>query len=120
MSTLAVLEFDAFDNPMQLSKVGNWVFTFLNQPERVEDTQLGLTYVLPRQAEHALQIRRLILQHGENSQLWHILEVECFDGQNHQELQLSPLDPRVTGLIQQTLHEFSRYDVMVKIKLIEA
>lgn len=33
------LEFDAFDNPMQLSKVGNWVITFLSPAEELEVDQ---------------------------------------------------------------------------------
>ena len=37
------LEFDAFDNPMQLSKVGNWVITFLSPVEELQFVQLAIT-----------------------------------------------------------------------------
>ena len=41
-------EFDEFDNPMHLSKVGNWVFTFLSPQNQLDHIQLAMTNVIPR------------------------------------------------------------------------
>lgn len=112
------LEFDAFDNPMQLSKVGNWVITFLNPAEEVENIELAITYVLPRQVSEALQPRRVLIQKSELEHHWLVQAVECFDSQTRQEIQLNPLDTLAQQTLKQILAEFSRYDVDVALKTI--
>ena len=50
--------FDAYDNPMQLSKVGNWVITFLSPKDQESQIQLAITNLLPRQISAHLQPTR--------------------------------------------------------------
>ena len=76
---MAVLfEFDPFDHPTQLSKIGNWVITFLSPADEQQDIQLAITYVLPRQANDQLQARRIIINSTANEQRWLIEKIECW------------------------------------------
>ncbi|WP_034588542.1 MULTISPECIES: hypothetical protein [Acinetobacter] len=114
------LEFDAFDNPMQLSKVGNWVITFVSAADELENVQLAITYVLPRQMSDELQPRRVLIHKTENEQQWLIQYIECFDSQNNKEVQLPPSDELAQQTLQQILDEFDRYDVNVQLISVEA
>lgn len=114
-SCYTLLEFDPFDNPMQLSKVGNWVFTFLNQAQTAAETRLGLTYVLPRQADQGLQIRRIVLENAGTESLWKIMSFECFNAVENKEINLHSTAPQALEQLQLILHEFERYDVNVNI-----
>ena len=110
------LEFDAFDNPMQLSKVGNWIITFLSPKEELEHIQLAITHVLPRQMSEHLQPRRLIMHKAPAENNWEIECIECFDSSLNQEITFPPSDPQAQEVIQTILKEFDRYDVCVQFK----
>jgi hypothetical protein len=112
------LEFDAFDNPMQLSKVGNWVITFLSPVEELQFVQLAITYVLPRQISDSLQPRRVLIQKSPIEHHWLIQAIECFDSTTHQEISLSPEHTIAQQTLAQLLKEFEKYDVNVKLKQI--
>jgi len=110
------LEFDAFDNPMQLSKVGNWVITFLSSAEEKTAVELAITYVLPRQVSTELQARRVLIQQTEIRNHWLVQGIECFDSQTNQEVYLAPDDEMAQRTLHQILEEFGRYDVDVQLK----
>ncbi|WP_312157392.1 hypothetical protein [Acinetobacter variabilis] len=111
------LEFDAFDNPMQLSKVGNWVITFLNPAEELDTIQLAITYVLPRQISDVLQPRRVLIQKSSIEHHWLIQTIECFDSGTNQEVHIRPADELGQQTLHQILDEFDRYDVNVTLKV---
>ncbi len=110
------LKFDAFDNPMQLSKVGNWVITFISPAEQKTAVELAITYVLPRQFSTALQARRVLIQQSEIENYWLIQAIECFDSQTNQEVCLTPDNDMAQQTLQQILAEFARYDVEVQLE----
>lgn len=107
--------FDAFDNPMHLSKVGNWVITFLSPKEQFDTIQLAITYVLPRHLSDALQPRRVILNSTDKAECWHIQSIECYDSNSQQEVILSSDETVAQSALQQIIQEFSKYDVMVEL-----
>lgn len=109
------LEFDPFDNPMHLSKVGNWVITFLSPKDVLDHVQLAITHVLPRQMNDQLQMRRVIIRNTEIETLWQIEKIECFCGQNNRELEFLPNDVLVIPMIEQLLEDFAKYDVPVQL-----
>lgn len=115
--TAYTLKFDPFDNPMQLKKVGNWVFTFLNGTENnlEERVQLAITHVIPRQMDNSLQLRRLFIEETEREDHWRVQVIECFDSANQKEVLLQTNDEQTTKMIQQVLQEFSKYDVIVEL-----
>lgn len=112
------LEFDAFDNPMQLSKIGNWVITFLSPVEELQFVQLAITYVLPRQISDSLQPRRVLIQKSPIEHHWLIQAIECFDSTTRQEISLSPEHTTAQQTLAQILQEFEKYDVDVQLKQI--
>lgn len=112
------LEFDAFDNPMQLSKVGNWVITFLSPVEELQFVQLAITYVLPRQISDSLQPRRVLIQKSPIEHHWLIQAIECFDSTTCQEISLSPEHTTAQQTLAQILKEFEKYDVNLQLKQI--
>ncbi len=109
------LKFDAFDNPMQLSKVGNWVITFLSPKEELTNIQLAITHVLPRQICEYLQPRRIIIHNCALENHWEIECIECFDSRVNQELSFQPSTPEALHVIETVLKEFERYDVCVNL-----
>ncbi|MBD8009173.1 MULTISPECIES: hypothetical protein [Acinetobacter] len=112
------LEFDAFDNPMQLSKVGNWVITFLSPAEELQLVQLAITYVLPRQMCDNLQPRRVLIEKSPLEHHWLIQAIECFDSTTRQEISLTPEHPTAQRTLMQILQEFEKYDVNILLKQI--
>lgn len=110
------LEFDAFDNPMQLSKVGNWVITFLSPKEELENIQLAITYVLPRQANGELQPRRIMICKTSLENTWRIETIECFNSAQNTEVNFSPASQEAQQILQSVQNEFERYDVCVRLK----
>ncbi|ENW29301.1 MULTISPECIES: hypothetical protein [Acinetobacter] len=112
------LEFDAFDNPMQLSKVGNWVITFLSPVEELQFVQLAITYVLPRQISDSLQPRLVLIQKSPLEHHWLIQAIECFDSTTCQEISLSPEHTTAQQTLAQILKEFEKYDVNLQLKQI--
>ena len=109
------LAFDAYDNPMQLSKVGNWVITFLSPKNQESQIQLAITNVLPRQISAHLQPRRMVIQQSTDALLWQILQIECFDSQTNQELSFQPDDDIGQAVIQKIIQEFDKYDVNIQL-----
>ncbi len=113
---MAVLfEFDPFDHPTQLSKVGNWVITFLSPASELHDIQLAITYVLPRQANDQLQARRVIIHSTAHEQQWLIQNIECFDSAQNTEIDLLATTLEGQQVLQTVVQEFARYDVLVKL-----
>ena len=108
-------EFDEFDNPMHLSKVGNWVFTFLSPQNQLDHIQLAMTNVIPRQAVSELQARRLVIEQLENQNMWNIVQLECFDGATQQEILLALNGLEANHIFQEIMREFSKYDVEIKL-----
>ena len=112
-----LLKFDAFDNPMQLKKVGNWVFTFAQNTSAndLEPIRLAITHVIPRQSDGSLQLRRMMIEQHQQVTLWHIVILECFDSEQQQEVLLQAHQATAQQMIQRVLQEFSKYDVHVEL-----
>lgn len=108
------LEFDPLDQPTQLSKVGNWIITFLSAPNDLTQTQLAITQVIPRQANYDTQIRRLMIQNTKQENLWEIIKVEAFNGLLNQEYDLDLTQKINQELIHHFLKEFEKYDVNIQ------
>lgn len=106
------IQFHPADNPTRLSKVGNWVITFLTNPNS-EKTQLAITNVIPRQMQDELQARRFIIENTLRINTWSILLIECFDSTLNQTFELELGSRQAKQFIQQLLSEFDRYDVEV-------
>ena len=107
-------EFDDFDNPMHLSKVGNWVFTFLSPQQQIEHIQLAITNIIPRQANSIFQARKLIIEQ-DHQNLWNIIQLECFDGLNQKEILMPLQDLQANEIFQDIISEFAKYDVEIKL-----
>lgn len=111
MSQEFSLAFDPFDHPTQLSKVGNWVFTFLSSPEEMPDIRLAITNVMPRHISDELQPRRVIIHNTEDENIWQIEVVECFNSQTNQEVLFPAAAPQSQQVLNFIIAEFARYDV---------
>ncbi|WP_374573981.1 hypothetical protein [Acinetobacter sp.] len=110
------LEFDPLDNPMHLSKVGNWIITFLSPKEELTHIQLAIAHVLPRQICDYLQPRRLIMRSGPAAHHWEIESIECFDSSLKQDIMLQPENAQAQQVIHTILQDFERYGVSVNFK----
>lgn len=114
MSKLSqMLEFDPLDNPMYLKKVGNWVLTFLNADDQVNNIQLAITNVIPRKPDGSLQARRIIIEQLEHENLWQINHIECFDSSENKEVLIHAFEKTGSEMIEDLLQEFRKYDVEV-------
>ena len=51
MTHTPYIQFHPTDNPTHLSKVGNWIITFISDPD-AQNTQLAITNVIPRQIQN--------------------------------------------------------------------
>lgn len=109
------LIFDEYDNPMQLSKVGNWVITFLSPKEQLDQIELAITSVVPRHAQTGLQPYRIHLHQTESMQKWQIGTIECYDADQHTERVLAPEHPHYLSVIDQVVFEFKKYDVEIEL-----
>lgn len=109
-----LLEFNAFDNPMQLSKVGNWVITFLSPAEQMEQIELALTYVVPRQVSALIQPRRIVIQQYTETQ-WMVQQIECYDSQIQKDLNIEIISTVAEKILMQLIEEFAKYDVEVHL-----
>ena len=112
MTHTPYIQFHPTDNPTHLSKVGNWVITFISDPD-AQNTQLAITNVIPRQIQNELQVRKFIIENTQENQIWSIQEIECFDSALNQSLKLDLRSAQSEQFIQQLLAEFRRYDVEV-------
>ena len=115
MSALHYLKFEPFDNPMQLSKVGNWVITLLSPKDELKQIQLAITHVIPRQVSAQLQPSRIIIHSTEHEQRWLIQAIECFDSTRNQEIILNAADETAQQMLRSILQEFHKYDVDVSL-----
>lgn len=109
------LEFDTFDNPMHLSKVGNWVITFVSPPDVLEDIELAITHVMPRHLSDQLQPRRVLITQTSDQQRWRIQSIECYDSNQSREVVLSAEDAFAQTALHDIVQEFQRYDVEVSL-----
>ena len=116
MSQEFSLEFDPFDHPTQLRKVGNWIFTFLSTPEEMPYIQLAITNVMPRHISDELQPRCVIIHNTEDENIWKIEVVECFNSQTNQEMLFAAADPQSQLVLKSIITEFARYDVNLTLK----
>jgi hypothetical protein len=107
------IEFDIDDNPRYLSKVGNWVITFLT-PALVSCTQLAISFVIPTQHHNHQQVRRFVIQNTDNDQIWRVIAIEYDDHSSMQTLNLELESTLLTQFIQQLQNELRRYDVEIK------
>ena len=114
MSAAPVLAFDPLDNPMHLSKVGNWVMTFLSPQGQTDTIQLALTYVIPRQVNEVLQPRRIVIHQTAHADQWQIDSVECYDSQLQQDILLDHPESMIK-VLEDLISEFKRYDVNVTL-----
>ena len=110
MTHAPYIQFHPADDPTQLSKIGNWVITFLTD-QHSNKTQLAITNVIPCQIQETLQPRRFVIENMEMAQNWSILSIECFDSTLNQTSKLNLDSRQAQQLIQQLLSEFERYDV---------
>ena len=110
MNSTHFFRFSAYDDPTQLSKVGNWVITFLDSAENMP-IRLAITNVIPRQISNDLQLRSLYIQHTEHEHEWQILKLEYFDSSTQQMLKADLDTTLAQKFIQQLISEFARYDV---------
>ena len=108
--------FAPYDNPMHLSKVGNWVITFVSDVQAVQTT-LALTYVIPRQQLEEIQPRRVLIQQSLTQEhLWTIQSIEYYNA-NTQQDHLLDLDSTLTEkILKEILQEFQKYDVEMTIE----
>lgn len=106
--------FAPFDNPMHLSKVGNWVITFIS-PQNATHVELAITNVIPRQNQAVLQPRRLVMTQSTQEHAWKILSLECYDplGQTDRCVDLNATEASV--VYQQVIAEFEKYDVDIQL-----
>lgn len=109
------LEFDIFDNPMHLSKVGNWVITFLSDKDELEHIKLALTNVIPRHVSDKTQARRITLETTTHEQRWLITAIECYDSHHRSDFILDSNDPMVQTVLNIIIQEFLKYDVYIQI-----
>lgn len=107
--------FSEFDNPMYLSKVGNWVITFLSARDAAY-TELSVTSVVPRQNQHILQPRRLVLLQSNEAHTWEIKSLECYNSETQCDelVELDSIEAQQT--FQQIMQEFAKYDVDILLK----
>ena len=101
---------------MHLSKVGNWIITFLSPKEELTHIQLAITHVLPRQICDYLQPRRLMMRSGPAAHYWEIESIECFDSRLNQDITLQLESAQAQQLIRTILQDFDRYGVNVNFK----
>lgn len=111
------IEFDESDNPMHLSKIGNWLITYLSAKEEQDNIQLAISYVLPRQISDNLQPRRIIIHKSDaSSHQWHIDQIECYDSASQKEMFIEPDNILWQDILQNLIKEFRRYDVDATLK----
>ncbi|QIO06396.1 hypothetical protein [Acinetobacter shaoyimingii] len=112
-----ILEFNPLDNPMQLSKIGNWLITYLSAKEELDNIQLAISYVLPRHLNDRLQPRRIVIHKSQtSSHQWHIEQIECYDSTAQKEVLIEPNTTMWQEILENLIKEFRRYDVDVTLK----
>lgn len=92
--------------------MGDYLFKPKDQESQI---QLAITNLLPRQISAHLQPRRILIQQSTDALLWQILQIECFDRPNNQELSFQPDDDIGQAVIQKIIQEFDKYDVNIQL-----
>ncbi|OTG93714.1 hypothetical protein [Acinetobacter sp. ANC 3832] len=110
-----LIQFALFDNPMHLSKVGNWVITFISPQEQLEKNQLAISSVLPIQMMNDIQPRRIYISQMDDPTIWNIDRIECFDSAQALEYEVNDEDDLFKQIIESMIIEFQRYDVELAI-----
>ena len=115
-SMMPAFVFAPYDNPMHLSKVGNWVITFASDAQAAQ-TILALTYVIPRQQSEEIQPRRLLIQQClEKQHYWDIQTIECYNANMQQDQLLELNSPIAQQILKEIIQEFQKYDVEMTIE----
>lgn len=109
------LIFSAADNPMYLSKVGNWVITFLSPKDAVV-TELALTCVIPRQNLSQLQPRRVTLRQCDDHTTWQIQSLECYTADLQSDISVDIGCAEALQTYAQIAKEFDKYDVEIEVQ----
>ena len=111
------LQFDAFDNPMYLKKVGNWVITFLNSAEQEasQPIRLAIRSVLPIQISDDIQPRAIHIQQTHNENVWHIENAEFFSSTDQQHHTVELQHALMLNIVEKIMCEFKRYDVNIQL-----
>ena len=103
------------DNPMYLSKVGNWVITFISDAQ-TQPVRLAMTYVIPRQQDHGMQPRRIEIEQATTPHAWDIQSLECYDAEQSKDTLLDVNSEQASEFFQNILLEFQKYDVEMTIE----
>lgn len=114
-----LLTFNEFDNPMHLSKVGNWVITYISPQGQLENIQLAITYVLPREANEQLQPRRIVIKQTSEPDQWQIQHIECYNSIQQSDVVVENHPDLVELIIENLIFEFKKYDVEVTYQVNE-
>ena len=110
-----LLAFDPFDNPMHLSKVGNWVITFISPQDQVDNIQLAITYVLPRHISDELQARRIVISQTQDENRWRVEQIECYNSQLSSDQCIDLNSNLAQDILKALIGEFNKYDVSVEV-----
>ncbi len=105
------LQFDPADNPMHLSKIGNWVITFLPAEITPNHVWLSISSVLPIQLSKQIQPRKIIIHQTDHPHLWQIDHMEYYDSATNTHILLENELTQMQNIAESLIAEFHRYDV---------
>ena len=111
------LQFDAFDNPMYLKKVGNWVITFLNSVEQntTHPIRLSIHSVLPIQLSDSIQPRSIEIYQSNDENIWYVENAAFFNSHNQQFHTIKFQHDMMLKIVETIIAEFKRYDVDIQL-----
>lgn len=111
------LQFDTFDNPMYLKKVGNWVITFLNAEEQQtsQSIRLAIRSVLPIQISDGIQPRAIHIQQTHDENIWRVENAEFFSSTDQQHHTIELQHALMLNIVEKIIYEFKRYDVEIQL-----
>ena len=105
-----LLVFHPDDNPMQLSKIGHWLFTYISPPDETINIVLAISSVLPHQLSHGLQPQRMLICGQTGGFEWKIQHLEFFNNMNSHTEPYSLEDVASQQFIQQFIQNSQKYD----------
>ncbi|WP_273777057.1 hypothetical protein [Acinetobacter sp. GSS19] len=111
MATAHFIKFDPADNPMQLSKIGNWVMTYLSPEDELVNIRLAFTTILPQHISEHLQPLRICIAKAEADNHWQIENIECYDSQQGKDVHFHADDAMGQLVLDKLFHEFDHYDI---------
>ena len=109
------LHFNPADNPAQLSKIGNWLITYLSPQDENQAIVLAISYVLPIQMTLDLQPRQICIAKTQNENEWRIESIECFDSQTSKNYCIDLNSSEALTILHRLMSEFERYDVELEL-----